>query len=75
MKMQDEDLGPTRQDEMPTDDEENQADRIGEIDDDDDEDTGSGSSAPSTPSRRSSTGVDIQPTWPQSYRFVICFCL
>ncbi|KAJ4704645.1 vacuolar amino acid transporter 1-like [Melia azedarach] len=68
MKMQDEDLGPTRQDEMPTDDEENQADRIGEIDDDDDEDTGSGSSAPSTPSRRSSTGVDIQPTWPQSYR-------
>ncbi|KAL9429012.1 hypothetical protein AB3S75_030920 [Citrus x aurantiifolia] len=65
MKMQDEDLGRERQAETLTDDEENQADSMGEIEDD----SGSESSSThSTPTRNPSDGIDIQPTWPQSYR-------
>lgn len=67
MKMQDEDFGRERQDETLTDDEENQADSMGEIEDD----SGSESSSThSTPTRNPSDGIDIQPTWPQSYRYV-----
>ncbi|RDX70114.1 Amino acid transporter AVT1D, partial [Mucuna pruriens] len=57
----DEDLGPDREDDFQTDDEENQADRVFEhLDDDTDSDN-------SPPSRSLSNEVSIT-SWPQSYR-------
>ncbi|XP_030475590.1 amino acid transporter AVT1D [Syzygium oleosum] len=63
----DEDLGPDRQDEFQTDDEENQAERNCDYDDDDDV---SQSDDLSPGSRNSSDNyVDVNtPSWPQSYR-------
>ena len=61
----DEDLGPDREDEFQTDDEENQAERVFIHMDDDTESDGT------VPSQNSSTeNIDISsnPTWPQSYR-------
>lgn len=68
----DEDLGPDRQDEFQTDDEENQAERNCDYDDDDDV---SQSDDLSPGSRNSSDNyVDVNtPSWPQSYRFLLPF--
>lgn len=63
----DEDLGPDREDDFQTDDEENQADRDFENSDDDDDDSESDNNN-SSPSRNLSNGVAINPQWPQSYR-------
>ncbi|XP_061353331.1 amino acid transporter AVT1D [Gastrolobium bilobum] len=58
----DEDLGPDREDDFQTDDEENQADRVFETLDDDDTESDN-----SPPSRNLSNEAAISPTWPQSY--------
>lgn len=59
----DEDLGPDREDDFQTDDEENQAQRVFEHLDDDDSESDN-----SPPSRNLSNEVAISPSWPQSYR-------
>lgn len=67
----DEDLGPDREDDFQTDDEENQAHRVFEnlddIDDDDDTDSDNINNSPS--SRNLSNEATISPSrWPQTYR-------
>lgn len=57
----DEDLGPDRQDDFQTDDEENQADRVFENLDDSESDN-------SPPARNLSNEIYFNTTWPQTYR-------
>ena len=62
----DEDLGPDREDEFQTDDEENQAERVCDLDSESDVET--------VPSRNhSGNDIDDIPTWPQSYRYVLTY--
>lgn len=65
MKKLDEDLGPDREDEFQTDDEEDQAERVCDVDDGADTESDVGMQ----PSRNES-GNEINdfPAWPQSYR-------
>ncbi|XP_057440475.1 amino acid transporter AVT1D-like [Lotus japonicus] len=59
----DEDLGPDREDDFQTDDEENQGQRVFEnLDDQTDSDNSQ------APSRNLSNEVPLSPSWPQSYR-------
>ncbi|KAK7256761.1 hypothetical protein RIF29_30224 [Crotalaria pallida] len=60
----DEDLGPDREDDFQTDDEENQAHRLFEHLGDDSESENNNS----PPSRNFSNEPPISPSWPQSYR-------
>lgn len=61
----DEDLGPDREDDFQTDDEENQGQRVFEnLDDQTDSDNSQ------APSRNLSNEVPLSPSWPQSYRYV-----
>ncbi|OIW07487.1 hypothetical protein TanjilG_14433 [Lupinus angustifolius] len=60
----DEDLGPDREDDFQTDDEENQAHRVFEHLGDDSESENNNS----PPSRNLSDDFPINPSWPQSYR-------
>ncbi|XP_058751186.1 amino acid transporter AVT1D-like [Vicia villosa] len=62
----DEDLGPDREDDFQTDDEENQAERV--FDNLDDDDTESDINNNSPPSRNLSNEVDFNTSWPQTYR-------
>ncbi|KAF3449165.1 hypothetical protein FNV43_RR09893 [Rhamnella rubrinervis] len=63
MKKLDEDLGPDREDEFQTDDEENQAERVCDLEADTESDV------ETVPSRNhSSNDIDDTPAWPQSYR-------
>lgn len=66
----DEDLGPDREDDFQTDDEENQAERV--FDNLDDDDTESDINNNSPPSRNLSNEVDFNTSWPQTYRYT-CF--